>query len=109
MDNYSRINGIIDEIQNLLEGFLLSGLGIVRDTSLKDMERLSKACSQLGFQYAEKLLLRLEYILQIQRHSFKSNSGEAVQCCCELGAYLDAISSKIKLKIVQENIGNIVR
>lgn len=104
MKNYERVSGILDDIENLLDGLLLSGISVIREGEIKELERVEDNCSRIGLKQAARLLSRLRACLEQKRHSLHFDSMEIVECSCALGSYVRAVRSKIKLDMVEENL-----
>lgn len=104
MKDYQSIRGILDNIENLLDSLLISGVGIIREDELKEFERLEADCSRIGLGEASKLLLKIRESLVNKRHKLHYDSTEISKYCCVLGSYIGAVRSKIKLDMVEEKL-----
>jgi hypothetical protein len=104
MRDYHRINEILDDIENLLDGMLLSGISVIREGELRELERLEGKCSSIGLKQASKLLSVIKTALDKKRHSLNFDSVETMEGCCALGSYIWAVRSKIKLDMVEESL-----
>lgn len=104
MRDYQRINVILEDIENLLNGLLLSGIGVIREGEMRELERLEGDCSRIGLKHASRLLSIIKSALDKKRHNLNFDSSEAVEACCALGSYLFAVRSKIKLDMAEESL-----
>lgn len=104
MKDYHRINGILEDIENLLDGLLLSGISVIREGELKELERLEGSCSSIGLKHASKLLSIIKTALEKKRHSLSFDCKGTVESCCVLGSYIWAVRSKIKLDMAEESL-----
>lgn len=102
MKNYENINIILEDIEGLLDGILLSGLSVVGDGTLKEMDRLAALCDNVGLKEGAVLLFRLRENLNKKRHSLNFNIGEIVQNFTVLGTYVSVIKARIKGSVVEE-------
>lgn len=96
LKNYDNINIILEDIESLLDGILLSGLSVIGEGTLKEMDRLAVLCDNLGLKEGAALLFKLGEDLRKKRHTLNFNIGQIVQNFAVLGTYVSVIKGKVK-------------
>lgn len=96
LKNHESINIILEDIESLLDGILLSGISVVGEGTLKEMDRIAITCDNLGLKEGAALLFKLGEGLRKKRHTLNFNIDETVQNFALIGTYVSVIKSKVK-------------
>lgn len=96
MKDYENINIILEDIESILDGILLSGISAIGQGTLNEIDRIAIKCDNLGLKEGSILLFRLGEGLRKKRHTLNFNIDEIVQNLTLLGTYVSVIKDKVK-------------
>lgn len=97
MEKNEGLRIIIEDIEVLLDGILLSGISVVGEETIREVNRLSISCDEIGLKEGAVMLSNLEDALNRKRHTFDFNMDEVVRKVTVLGSYIGLIKGKITL------------
>ncbi|MDT8717915.1 hypothetical protein IAI10_14715 [Clostridium sp. 19966] len=104
MDNFKVIKEIFDDMENLLDALLLSGIYIASDKLSEDIKTIEGRLGLIGMEEGKKLLKEFENKLSMQRHRMDYDDMEIVAALTKLETYIEAVKLKINLEISKQNI-----
>lgn len=96
MENNQDLRTVIDDIEVLLDGILLSGVSVTLDGNLREVNRLAVSCDKFGLKEGVSMLFKLEEALKMKRHSLNFDLDEVVKILAVLGSYFSLIKEKMK-------------
>ncbi|AJG99304.1 hypothetical protein LF65_02731 [Clostridium beijerinckii] len=96
MENNQDLKIVIDDIEVLLDGILLSGVSVTLDSTLREVNRLAVSCDKFGLKEGASMLFRLDEALKMKRHTFNFDVDEVVKTLAVLGSYVSLIKEKMK-------------
>ncbi|EKQ56094.1 MULTISPECIES: hypothetical protein [unclassified Clostridium] len=96
MENNESLKTVIEDIEGLLDGILLSGVSVTLDGTLREMNRLAVSCDKLGLKEGASMLFNLEEILKKKRHTLNFDVDEVVRSLAVLGSYVSLVKGKMK-------------
>lgn len=86
---------MIDDIEVLLDGILLSGVSVTLDSTLREVNRLAVSCDKFGLKEGASMLFRLDEALKMKRHTFNFDVDEVLKTLAVLGSYVSLIKEKM--------------
>lgn len=86
---------IIEDIEGLLDGILLSGISVVGEGTLREVNRLAVSCEEIGLKEGAVMLFSLEEALNKKRHTLNFDIDEIVKNLAVLGSYVGVIKGKM--------------
>lgn len=104
MDDFKLIKDILDDIENLLEGFLLSGINIVQESSLEDLEKTAERLQMIGMEEGKKIVLDFKGKLSSRRHKIDFEDMDLILDLSKLETYIEAAALKINLEMAKQKI-----
>jgi hypothetical protein len=96
LNSYDNITIILEDIETLLDGLLLSGINVALEGAIKEIDELAVKCKDIGFKEGSELLLKLCDCFRKKRHSISFDTDEIVQDLAVLGTYVSVIKGKLK-------------
>lgn len=86
---------ILEDIEGLLDGILLSGISVVGEGTLRDVNRLAVSCEEIGLKEGAVMLFSLEEALNKKRHTLNFEVDEIVRNLAVLGSYVGLVKGKM--------------
>lgn len=96
MINNETLRIAIEDIEGILDGILLSGVSIVQEGTLREINRVAVNCGELGLKEGAAMLFRLEEALNRKRHTLDFNMEEVVKGLAVLGSYASLVKGKMR-------------
>ena len=96
MENNEGLRNVIYDIEGLLDGFLLSGVSVIGDGTLREVNRVAVSCDKLGLNEGASMLFKLEESLERKRHTLNFDVDEVVKSLAVLGSYVSLVKEKMK-------------
>lgn len=96
MENNEGLRNLIEDIEGLLDGFLLSGVSVIGDGTLREVNRVAVSCDKLGLKEGASMLFKLEEVLNRKRHTLNFDVDEVVKSLAVLGSYVSLVKGKMK-------------
>lgn len=96
MGNNEGLKTVIEDIEGLLDGILLSGVSVALDGTLKEVNRLAVNCDELGLKEGATMFFKLEEDLSRKRHTLNYDVDEVVKDLAVLGSYVSLVKGKMK-------------
>ncbi|WP_297427731.1 hypothetical protein [Clostridium sp.] len=96
MENNESLKIVIEDIEGLLNGILLSGVSVTLEGTLREMNRLAVSCDKLGLKEGAAMLFNLEETLKKKRHTLNFDVDEVVRRLVVLGSYVSLVKGKMK-------------
>ncbi|NOW91160.1 hypothetical protein BCD91_003183 [Clostridium beijerinckii] len=96
MENNQDLKIVIDDMEVLLDGILLSGVSVTLDSTLREVNRLAVSCDKFGLNEGASMLFRLDEALKMKRHTLNFDVDEVVKTLAVLGSYVSLIKDKMK-------------
>ena len=96
MENNEGLRNVIYDIEGLLDGFLLSGVSVIGDSTLREVNRVAVSCDKLGLKEGASMLFKLEESLKRKRHTLNFDVDEVVKSIAVLGSYVSLVKGKMK-------------
>lgn len=96
MENNQDLKIMVDDIEMLLDGILLSGVSVTLDSTLREVNRLAVSYDKFGLKEGASMLFRLEEALKMKRHTLNFEVDEVVKTLAVLGSYVSLIKDKMK-------------
>lgn len=95
MANSEGLKIVIGDIEGLLDGILLSGVSVVGEGTLKEINRIAVNCNELGLKEGGAMLLKLEEDLMRKKHTLNFDLDEVVRSLALLGSYVSLVKGKM--------------
>lgn len=95
MEKNEGLKTIIEDIEGLLDGILLSGISVVGEGTLREVNRLAVSCKEIGLKEGAVMLFTLEEALNKKRHTLNFDIDEIVRDLAVLGSYVGVIKEKM--------------
>ncbi|AQS05473.1 hypothetical protein [Clostridium beijerinckii] len=95
MEDNQDLKIVIDDIEVLLDGILLSGVSVTLDSTLREVNRLAVSCDKFGLKEGASMLFRLDEALKMKRHTFNFDVDEVLKTLAVLGSYVSLIKEKM--------------
>lgn len=86
---------IIEDIEGLLDGILLSGISVTGEGTIREVNRLAVSCEEIGLKEGAVMLFTLEEALNKKRHTLNFDIDEIVRNLAVLGSYVGVIKEKM--------------
>ena len=96
MENNEGLRTVIEDIDGLLDGFLLSGVSVDLEGTLREVNRVAVSCDKLGLKEGASMLFNLEEALKRKRHTLNFDLDEVVKSLAVLGSYVSLVKGKMK-------------
>lgn len=93
---YENITITLEAMEILLDDILLIGINVIGESTIKEIEKLTIKCSDMGLKEGSEMLLKLSSSLHKKRHTINFNSDEIIQDLMVLGTYVSVIKCSIK-------------
>ncbi|MDS0527657.1 hypothetical protein NNC19_18365 [Clostridium sp. SHJSY1] len=98
MANNEGLKSVIEDIEILLDGILLSGVSVVGEGTLKEVNRIAVNCNELGLKEGGAMLFKLKEDLMRKNHTLNFDLDELVRSLALLGSYVSLVKDKMKGK-----------
>lgn len=96
MENNEGVRSVIEDIEGLLDGILLSGVSVAQEGTLREVNRVAVSCDKLGLKEGAAMLFKLEESLKRKRHTLNFDVDEVVKSLVVLGSYVSLVKEKMK-------------
>lgn len=96
MENNEGLRTVIEDIEGLLDGILLSGVSVNLEGTLREVNRVAVSCDKLGLKEGASMLFKLEESLKRKRHTLNFDLDEVVKSLAVLGSYVSLVKGKMK-------------
>ncbi len=93
---YDNITITLEAMEIILDDILLSGINVIGEGTIKEIEKLTIKCRDIGLKEGSEMLLKLGGSLHKKRHTINFDSDEIIKDLLVLGTYVSAIKDKIK-------------
>lgn len=96
MGNNEGLRTVIEDIEVLLDGIILSGTSVTLEGTLKEIKRIAVSCDKLGLKEGASMLFDLKESLNMKRHTLNFDMDEVVRNLTVLGTYVSLVKEKMK-------------
>jgi hypothetical protein len=103
LSRYESITIILEDVEILLDGILLSGINVIGESTINELNNLAVKYRDIGLKEGSEMLLRLSANLSKKRHSLNFDSAEIVRDIMVLGTYVSVIKGRIKNLKIEES------
>ena len=107
MGRYDNLYSLIESIETLMDGLLISGLSVINNDTLKVIEQSAASCAEAGLGFAADTLKELLESQEKKRHDITYNNRESFSKYFILNEYIAIIKSRLNLEKARENIEDI--
>lgn len=96
MENNEGLRSVIEDIEGLLDGVLLSGVSVVGEGTLREVNRIAVSCDEIGLKEGAAMLFSLEEALNKKRHTLNFQVDEVVRTLAVLGSYVSLVKERMR-------------
>lgn len=96
MENNEGLRTVIEDIEGLLDGILLSGISVVGEGTLREIHRVAVSSSEIGLKEGSAMLFNLEENLKRKRHTLNFEMDEVAKNLAVLGSYVGLVKGKMR-------------
>lgn len=94
MNSAKTLSGVIEDVDELLDSILLSGMTSGVAIDCEDIEKLIDACEDIGLDFATEKLKIISKEINRKRNSLEYNSSKLIENYYVLNGYLNIVKSK---------------
>lgn len=104
MGKYDNLYLLIEDIENLMESMLISGVNVVNTSVLDNMVEVYEQCERVGLSFAGETLKEIAQAQEKKRHDMNYNCEEVMGKYFLLSNYIEVVKDKLNMEKAKEQM-----
>jgi hypothetical protein len=104
MGSFDIVDQVVEQAEGVLHALLLSGFGVVSQSSMKELRQMVEELEEIGFSFGAQGFGDLAAKLEDNRHQMQPNRQIPAEVYCKMSAFIDVVKQKRQLEKMKEKM-----